>query len=139
MTDHITTEEAERIAEEITRLEREGRVECVGFAVALDAAFFLRSLAAERDRLAEENAVLRKAVEEQSLVIHIPPAQEKRMVEMRAEIERLRGALRPVVHEYDLWAADVNDGSGEFRLWDLDRLCSAIVNARAALGDSDAV
>ena len=40
-------------------------------------------------------------------------------------------ALRPIIREYDLWAEDANDG--EFRLWDLDRLVMAIVNARAAL------
>jgi len=56
---------------------------------------------------------------------------EGRIAELEAERDRLREALKPIVHEYDLWAEDAGDG--EFRLWDLDRLVVAIVNARAAL------
>ena len=48
-----------------------------------------------------------------------------------AALRETREALRAIVREYDLWSEDANDG--EFRLWDLDRLVMAIVNARAAL------
>ncbi len=51
------------------------------------------------------------------------------------EVDRYREALIEVLHEYDLWAEDANDG--EFAIWSRDNFMAAFVKARRALVGGD--
>lgn len=132
MSDHISTEEAERIAFAIQgrAMEVTGAGELVYDEELRDTADALRALAAERDRLGNE---VEHHVEELDLRMKAILALAKRMAALAAERDALRKHLRVLTTE----AAIVFEDSRIASYIEIQVDKAGWYEARAAIGEED--